>query len=78
MTWSQTDIIFPAHAVARAGPMPKGSERLSVDTPDQETLVGIHIPAAQPDGSSTLVLGFGGNAWNAQDAARAAAPVRCG
>lgn len=69
MTWSQTDIIFPAHAVARAGPMPKGAERLSVDTPDRETLVGIHIPAAQPDGSRTLVLGFGGNAWNGQDVA---------
>ena len=49
--------------------MPKGAERLSVDTPDDETLVGIHIPAAQPDGSRTLVLGFGGNAWNGQDVA---------
>jgi pimeloyl-ACP methyl ester carboxylesterase len=49
--------------------MPKGSERVSVDTPDGETLVGIHIPpAAKPD-QRPLVLGFGGNAWNGQDVA---------
>ncbi|HET7709560.1 MAG TPA: alpha/beta fold hydrolase [Sphingomicrobium sp.] len=69
MTWSQTDIIFPAHAVSTAGPMPKGSERLAVDTPDGETLVGIYLPAAQADSERTLVLGFGGNAWNGQDVA---------
>ena len=49
--------------------MPKGSERLSVATPDGETLVGIHIPpTAKPD-ERLLVLGFGGNAWNGQDVA---------
>ena len=68
MTWSQADIIFPAHAVAPAGPMPKGAERLSVDTPDGETLVGIYIPAADKPGR-TLILGFGGNGWNGQDVA---------
>ena len=69
MTWSQADIIFPAHAVPSAGPMPRGAERLSVDTPDSETLVGTYIPAAHPDGSKTLILGFGGNGWNGQDVA---------
>jgi len=69
MAWSQTDIIFPAHAVARAGPMPAGAERLSVDTADGETLVGTLIPASSPKASRTLVLGFGGNAWNGQDVA---------
>jgi len=69
MTWSQSDMIFPAHAVAPAGPMPKGGERLSVDTPDRETLVGIYLPAAQPRKQRILVMGFGGNAWNGQDVA---------
>jgi pimeloyl-ACP methyl ester carboxylesterase len=69
MTWSQADLIFPAHAVPTAGPMPRGSERLSVDTPDGETLVGILIPASAPTDSRTLILGFGGNGWNGQDVA---------
>jgi len=69
MNWSQADIIFPAHAVPSAGPMPKGSERLSVDTPDGETLVGIHIPGTKVPRERVLVLGFGGNAWNGQDVA---------
>lgn len=69
MAWSQTDIIFPAHAVAHAGPMPPGAERLSVDTADGETLVGTLIPAAAPTAGRLLVLGFGGNAWNGQDVA---------
>ena len=69
MTWSQSDMIFPAHAVAPAGPMPKGAERLSVDTPDGETLVGIYLPAALSRKQRTLVMGFGGNAWNGQDVA---------
>ena len=69
MTWSQTDIIFPAHAVSAAGPMPRGAERLAVDTPDGETLVGVYLPAASGGGDGSLVLGFGGNAWNGQDVA---------
>jgi pimeloyl-ACP methyl ester carboxylesterase len=69
MAWSQADIIFPAHAVADAGPMPAGAERLSVDTPDGETLVGTLIPAGDRGAGRTLVLGFGGNAWNGQDVA---------
>jgi pimeloyl-ACP methyl ester carboxylesterase len=69
MVWSQADIIFPAHAVPVAGPMPRGAERLSVDTPDGETLVGTYLPAASPDKRRTLVLGFGGNGWNGQDVA---------
>ena len=49
--------------------MPRGSERLSVDTPDGETLVGIHIPPTGKPDQRLLVLGFGGNAWNGQDVA---------
>jgi pimeloyl-ACP methyl ester carboxylesterase len=65
----QSQMIFPVHAVPAAGPWPVGAERLSVKTPDGETLQGIHIPADEPDPSKTLILGFGGNAWNGQDVA---------
>jgi pimeloyl-ACP methyl ester carboxylesterase len=65
----QSHLIFPAHAVPRAGPPPKGSEQLSVDTPDGKKLVGIHLPPDEPSADRTLILGFGGNAWNAQDVA---------
>jgi uncharacterized protein len=60
--------IFPVHAVARAGPMPRGASKVEIKAGSGERLVGIHLPAdTRPDRS--LVLGFGGNAWNAQDAA---------
>ena len=65
----QSHMIFPVHAVPAAGPWPPRAERLSVKTPDGETLQGIHIPPDAPDPSETLLLGFGGNAWNAQDVA---------
>ena len=70
MNWSQDEIIFPTHAVAVAGPLPVGAERLQLETPDGETLHGIHFsPAESESGQKTLILGFGGNAWNAQDVA---------
>jgi hypothetical protein len=65
----QTSLIFPVHAVAPAGPWPAGAERLAVTTPDGQLLVGIHIPPDQPAKDRPLILGFGGNAWNAQDVA---------
>jgi hypothetical protein len=65
----QSQLIFPVHAVPPAGPLPSGAERLSVPTPDGQTLQGIHIPADVPNPSRTLILGFGGNAWNGQDVA---------
>ena len=65
----QTDLIFPVHAVPQAGPLPAHAKRLSVRTGDGETLEGIQIPAEVPDRSRTLILGFGGNAWNGQDVA---------
>lgn len=65
----QTQLIFPVHAVPPAGPPPPRSERLEVRTPGGQTLKGIYIPADEPDPTRTLVLGFGGNAWNGQDVA---------
>jgi pimeloyl-ACP methyl ester carboxylesterase len=65
----QSHLIFPVHAVPAAGPMPRGATRLSVRTPSGDTLQGVHIPADESDRTRTLILGFGGNAWNAQDVA---------
>jgi len=65
----QSHLIFPVHAVPAAGPLPHGAELLSVRTPDGETLQGIHITPHEPDRAKTLILGFGGNAWNGQDVA---------
>ena len=49
------------------GPLPRGAERLSVTTPDGETLHGVLLPADERKAERALVLGFGGNAWNGQD-----------
>ena len=66
----QSHLIFPAHAVPSAGPWPSDARRLSLKSGDGSELVGIHIPAdRQRRNQRTLVLGFGGNAWNGQDVA---------
>jgi hypothetical protein len=65
----QSHLIFPTHAVPSAGPLPLGAERLSIDSQDGHVLAGVHIPADQARPDPTLILGFGGNAWNAQDVA---------
>ena len=65
----QTQLIFPTHAVPKAGPLPHGAEKLSLRTADGETLAGVHFPPTGAQGKKTLILGFGGNAWNGQDVA---------
>lgn len=64
----QSQLIFPTHAVAAAGPWPKRAERLALNNEGYE-LAGIRIPPDEPRSDPVLVLGFGGNAWNAQDVA---------
>jgi pimeloyl-ACP methyl ester carboxylesterase len=65
----QSQLIFPTHAVAPAGPLPPGAKALSLKTPDGAVLAGVHIPADHAGKHKTLILGFGGNAWNGQDVA---------
>jgi uncharacterized protein len=65
----QTSLIFPVHAVPPAGSLPAGAERLSLKSGDGHELTGIHIPADEASRDRTLLLGFGGNAWNGQDVA---------
>ncbi len=64
----QSHLIFPTHAVPDPGPLPAEAEKWSVDSEDGARLAGIHLPAGK-GGSKTLILGFGGNGWNAQDVA---------
>ena len=61
--------IFPVHAVPRAGPMPAVAKAIAVDGPSGDRLAGVHFPPASATPDHVLILGFGGNAWNAQDVA---------
>lgn len=66
----QTHIMFPTHAVGPPGPLPRGTERVSLSSADGEELHGVHVPpAAGSADKRTLILGFAGNAWNSEDAA---------
>lgn len=66
----QTQLIFPTHAVASPGPLPRGTVKVSLETEDGVRLHGVHIPPARkPSTPRTLLLGFAGNAWNSEDAA---------
>lgn len=61
-------MLFPAHAVGPAQPVPATAEKLQLQTDSGHELHGLHIPPAGKD-SRLLVLGFGGNAWNGSDVA---------
>ena len=64
----QARLLFPAGMVGGGSPLPGATERLSLDVEDGDRLQGVHVPpSAAPSG--TLILGFGGNAWNAETAA---------
>jgi hypothetical protein len=66
----QSHLIFPTHAVPDAGPLPPGSERLQIEAADGKRLHGVHIPpSGAGEGDGTLILGYGGNAWNGEDVA---------
>jgi pimeloyl-ACP methyl ester carboxylesterase len=65
---AQGSLIFPVAQVAKAGPLPPGAEALELQGPEGR-LRGIHIPPARPGARRVLLLGFAGNATNAQDAA---------
>lgn len=70
MTSMQTQLLFPTNAVPPAGPLPANGERLQATTQDGETLHGIYLkPEKEVAGPRTLILGFGGNAWNGQEVA---------
>ena len=63
----QSHFIFPVHAVPKAGPLPRGAVALSVNAAKGATLSGVYFQSGRASGERTLILGFGGNAWNGQD-----------
>jgi pimeloyl-ACP methyl ester carboxylesterase len=65
----QSHLIFPTHAVPRAGPLPPRAQKLALPGADGDTIHGILIPPDEGESERLLILGFGGNAWNAQHVA---------
>ena len=64
----QTQMLFPTNMVGPPGPLPASASQVRTDSAGGDTLQGVHIPPSRP-GDGTLVLGFGGNAWNGSDVA---------
>jgi uncharacterized protein len=61
---AQDRLLFPRWAVARGPALPATAERLTLSLASGDELIGVHLPAERPPGAA-LLLGFGGNAWNA-------------
>jgi pimeloyl-ACP methyl ester carboxylesterase len=65
MFFAQTRLLLPVRLVGGAGPLPPAAERLDIAAASGERLRGLHVPPARPAAERLLILGFGGNAWNA-------------
>ena len=62
----QDGMVFPRSATAPPRrPLPPDAEHWSLEVGQGVDIHGIHLPG--PDAAAPLVLGFPGNAWNAQD-----------
>jgi uncharacterized protein len=68
MYLAQTWLLFPTtFAEAARVPLPASARQLEVRTPDGEVLRGVRIPATGERAEPVpQLLGFGGNAWNAE------------
>jgi hypothetical protein len=61
---AQTRLLFPTQVAAANRPdLPASAERLALRLPDGEELAGVRLG---PASARPLLLGFGGNAWNAE------------
>jgi uncharacterized protein len=68
MYLGQTWLLFPT-ALARMArvQLPSSTQHLEVRTPDGESLKGIRTPTMKDAAQkASMLLGFGGNAWNAE------------
>jgi pimeloyl-ACP methyl ester carboxylesterase len=61
--------LFPVEAARSRQPLPPDAKRLHLTAPDGTRLVGIHLPPADAGPPGPVILGFPGNAWNADTAA---------
>lgn len=66
---THTEMLFPTHAVPSPGPLPASARLVSLRAPDHVVLHGVSIPPVKDAKRRTLILGFGGNAWNGSDVA---------
>lgn len=65
MALAQDRLLFPRWATGRGSvALPASADRLALELETGERLVGVHLPADEKPGAA-LVLGFGGNAWDA-------------
>jgi uncharacterized protein len=64
---AQDWLLFPRWAMGDATiALPASAERLRLEVAGGEQLVGVRLPAEQrPPEGAALILGFGGNAWDA-------------
>jgi len=67
--FAQTAMVFPVRHVGPPGPLPEGAERIEVAVRPDLRLRGVRIPAPRGESERTLILGFGGNAANAETTA---------
>jgi pimeloyl-ACP methyl ester carboxylesterase len=66
MVLAQDRLLFPRWAVANGPALPATAERLTLGLASRDELVGVHLPAENRSQlGAALLLGFGGNAWNA-------------
>ena len=67
----QTRLIFPTQLTRVPNTVLPGSAvRLEIKTADGERLSGVRVPpSSEHTGQRSLVIGFGGNAWNGDDVA---------
>jgi pimeloyl-ACP methyl ester carboxylesterase len=64
----QTWMVFPTYLLGSASDeSPAGVAQFAIPTPDGERLAAVRLPVADQGrlGDRPLILGFGGNAWNA-------------
>ena len=68
MYLAQTGLLFPTALVEAARVrLPASAQRVEVRTPEGEVLVGVRIQATGREAErAPTLLGFGGNAWNAE------------
>ena len=67
--FAQTSLLFPSRSVPLASPMPDRWQRLTIESQTGHSLHGVHVPPVEGGAEPLLILGFGGNAWNAESAA---------
>jgi pimeloyl-ACP methyl ester carboxylesterase len=69
IAWAMQDrMLFPTGMIPPAEPLPPGAERLEI-VRGGDRIHGVRIPPGRPSPSAQVVLGFGGNAWNAEEMA---------